>query len=145
MAPTDRRAPLARFQRYGQTPPRDPADPFLLRRAVGLYGTRNYLISQAASYAVENWAAAGFWDELIAGFNRYNARNGENLPLAFFTWHARLEAQHAKHTQEELEELYFERELDEDAFIRFGNEMLDGVAAFWEGLNEDRLALARQA
>ncbi len=41
--------------------------------------------------------------------------------------------------------LYFERALDEDAFIRFGNEMLDGVAAFWEGLNEDRLALVRQA
>ena len=74
---------------------------------------------------------------------RYNARSGQDLPLAFFTWHSRLEAQHAKHTQEELEELYFERTLDEDAFIRFGNEMLDGVAAFWEGLNEDRLALAR--
>jgi pyrroloquinoline quinone (PQQ) biosynthesis protein C len=110
-----------------------------------LYGSPEYLISQAASYAVENWAAAGFWDELISGFKRYNARSGEDLPLAFFTWHARLEAQHAKHTQEELEELYFERALDEDAFIRFGNEMLDGVAAFWEGLNEDRLALARQA
>jgi hypothetical protein len=32
--------------------------------------------------------------------------------------------------------------LAEDAFIRYGNEMLDGVAAFWDGLEEQRLALA---
>ena len=120
-----------------------PPTLFFCDELVRLYGNPDYLISQAASYAVENWAAAGFWDELIAGFKLYNACSGEDLPLAFFTWHARLEAQHAKHTQEELEELYFERTLDEDAFIRFGNEMLDGVAAFWEGLNEERLALAR--
>ncbi|MGH8479686.1 MAG: hypothetical protein ACREXK_08950 [Gammaproteobacteria bacterium] len=122
-----------------------PPTLFFCDELVRLYGSPEYLVSQAASYAVENWAAAGFWDELITGFQRYNARSGEDLPLAFFTWHARLEAQHAKHTQEELEELYFERALDQNAFIGFGNEMLDGVAAFWEGLNEDRLALARQA
>lgn len=103
-----------------------------------LYGNEDYLISQAASYAVENWAAAGFWDELVEGFTKYNERTAAALPLAFFTWHARLEAQHAQHTQEELEELYFTRELDEDAFIRYGNEMLDGVAAFWDGLDELR-------
>lgn len=103
-----------------------------------LYGSEDYLTSQAASYAVENWAAAGFWDELVEGFRKYNTRTGAELPLAFFTWHSRLEAQHARHTQEELEELYFSRELDEDAFIRYGNEMLDGVAAFWDGLEEQR-------
>ena len=106
-----------------------------------LYGNQDYLISQAASYAVENWAAAGFWDELVEGFTTYNERTGAALPLAFFTWHARLEAQHAQHTQEELEELYFTRELDEDAFIRYGNAMLDGVAAFWDGLDEQRKEL----
>jgi pyrroloquinoline quinone (PQQ) biosynthesis protein C len=106
-----------------------------------LYGSEHYLISQAASYAVENWAAAGFWVELVEGFTKYNERTGAALPLAFFTWHARLEAQHAQHTQEELEELYFTRELDEDAFIRYGNEMLDGVAAFWDGLDEQRKEL----
>jgi pyrroloquinoline quinone (PQQ) biosynthesis protein C len=76
--------------------------------------------------------------ELIEGFEKYNARTGADLPLAFFTWHNQLEAQHAQHTQEELEELYFARDLDEDAFIRYGNEMLDGVAAFWDGLDEQR-------
>jgi hypothetical protein len=103
-----------------------------------LYGSEDYAISQAASYAVENWAAAGFWKELIEGLSRYNERTDSNLPLAFFTWHDQLEAQHAQHTQEELEELYFLRDTDEDAFIHYGNEMLDGVAAFWDGLDEQR-------
>ena len=58
--------------------------------------------------------------------------------MAFFTWHSRLETQHARHTQEELEELYCTREIDEAQFIRVGNEMLDGVAAFWNGLEEQR-------
>jgi len=103
-----------------------------------LYGNEDYLISQAASYAVENWAAAGFWDELVNGFTKYNETAANKLPLAFFTWHARIEAQHAAHTQEELEELYFDRDIDEDKFIKHGNEMLEGVSAFWTGLNEQR-------
>ena len=108
-----------------------------------LYGSADYQTSQAASYAVENWAAAGFWDELVEGFAKYNTRTGTNLPLSFFTWHSRLEAQHARHTQEELEELYFEREISEDAFIHYGNEMPDGVAAFWEGLDKQRSELQK--
>ncbi|MGD8559206.1 MAG: hypothetical protein PVF34_10025 [Gammaproteobacteria bacterium] len=111
---------------------------------VRLYGNTDYLTSQAASYAVENWAAAGFWDELVAGFNAYNRRTGANLPISFFSWHARLEAQHALHTQEELEEIYFETDIDEARFIRIGREMLDGVAVFWNGLDEQRKSLAQQ-
>jgi len=103
-----------------------------------LYGSEDYLTSQAASYAVENWAAAGFWDELVAGFSVYNNTVKQKLPLAFFTYHSRIEAQHALHTQEELEEIYFARDIDEDKFIKYGNEMLDGVAAFWNGLDEQR-------
>ncbi len=105
---------------------------------IRLYGSPDYEVSQAASYAVENWAAAGFWDELVEGLGKFNRRTGANLPLAFFTWHSRLEAQHARHTQEELEELYCTSDIDEDRFIRVGNEMLDAVAAFWDGLNEQR-------
>lgn len=107
-----------------------------------LYGSEDYRISQAASYAVENWAAAGFWEELIEGLSRFNERTGMALPLAFFTWHNRLEGQHARHTQEELEEIYFTQELREDEFIHYGNEMLEGVAAFWDGLEAQRKALA---
>ncbi len=108
---------------------------------VRLYGSENYRTSQAASYAVENWAAAGFWDELVAGFEKFNKHTNAALPLAFFTWHSRLEAQHALHTQEELEELYFTSQVDEDDFIHYGNKMLDGVAAFWNGLDAQRQQL----
>jgi hypothetical protein len=115
-----------------------PSTLFFCDELIRLYGSDDYRTSHAASYAVENWAAAGFWKELIEGFNKFNARTGAALPLAFFTWHDRLESQHARHTQEEVEELYFTRDLDEDDFIRYGNEMLDGVAAFWDGLDEQR-------
>ena len=111
---------------------------FFCDELIRLYGSEDYMTSQSASYAVENWAAAGFWDQLVTGFVKYNDRIESPLPLAFFTWHARIEGQHAAHTQEELEELYFDRDVDEDAFIETGNEMLDGVAAFWNGLNEQR-------
>jgi DNA-binding transcriptional regulator YbjK len=33
-------------------------------------------------------------------------------------------------------------DLDEDGFIHYGNEMLNGVAAFWDGLDEQRRELA---
>jgi len=115
---------------------------FFCDELMRLYGGENYEISQAASFAVENWAAAGFWKELIDGFNAYNARHSRRVPIGFFVWHDRLEAQHARHTQEELEEYYFQTPLDEDAFIRYGNEMLDGVATFWDGLEAQRSGLA---
>lgn len=108
-----------------------------------LYGSEDYMTSQASSYAVENWAAAGFWDQLVEGFEKYNHQSGDALPLGFFVWHAKIEAQHAAHTQEELEELYFSRDVDENKFIRDGNEMLAGVAAFWDGLEEQRKQLAQ--
>jgi hypothetical protein len=115
---------------------------FFCDELIRLYGSENYMTSQAASYAVENWAAAGFWDQLVTGLVKYNERIESPLPLAFFTWHARIEGQHAQHTQEELEELYFDREVDQDAFIQTGNEMLDGVATFWNGLDEQRRHIA---
>jgi hypothetical protein len=111
---------------------------FFCDELIRLYGNEDYMTSQAASYAVENWAAAGFWDQLVAGLVNYNMQLDSPLPLAFFTWHARIEGQHAQHTQEELEELYFDRDVDEDAFIETGNEMLEGVAVFWNGLDEQR-------
>ena len=130
------------FQDLGRRVHGTEATLYFCDELIRLYGSEHYLTSQAASYAVENWAAAGFWDQLVAGFEGYNERTNAHLPLAFFTWHSRLEGQHAAHTQEELEELYFERAMDEDAFIATGIEMLDGVAAFWEGLDEQRRRIA---
>src|SRR5262245_44757847 len=34
---------------------------------VRLYGHEDYQVAAAASWAIENWAAAGFWDELVEG------------------------------------------------------------------------------
>ena len=115
---------------------------FFCDELLRLYGGADYEISQSVSYAVENWAAAGFWGQLIRGYELFNAQNKVELPLGFFIWHDRIESQHAEHTQQELEEIYFLQGIDEDAFIRYGNEMLDGVAVFWDGLNEQRLLLA---
>jgi hypothetical protein len=123
-----------RFDEIGHRRHGTPPTLHFCDELIRLYGGENYDISQAASFAVENWAAAGFWKELIEGFKRYNAKHGTRIPIGFFVWHDRLEAQHARHTQEELEEYYFQAPLDEDAFIRHGNEMLDAVAAFWDGL-----------
>jgi hypothetical protein len=122
------------FAEIGQPKHGSKSTLFFCDELIRLYGGEDYQISQAASYAVENWAAAGFWGQLIKGLKRFNERNGIHLPLGFFVWHNQLECQHAAHTQEELEALYFTLDLDEDSFIRYGNEMLDGVAAFWDGL-----------
>ena len=104
-----------------------------------LYGSEDYAVAEAASWAVENWAAAGFWDELVEGWKIFRTRrNLPGLNLAFFSWHARLEATHAQHTWDELESFCRERDVDEDAFIRNANEMLDGVHVFWKGLDEQR-------
>jgi hypothetical protein len=61
--------------------------------------------------------------------------------MAFFTWHARLEANHARHTWQELEAFYEQQAVDEDAFIHYAREMLDAVLVFWRGLDEQRRAL----
>jgi len=130
------------FADIGQPKQGSASTLFFCNELIRLYGGDDYQVSQAASYAVENWAAAGFWGQLIKGFRRFNEINGAALPMGFFVWHDQLESQHAAHTQEELEELYFTLELDEDGFIRHGNQMLDGVAAFWDGLDAQRRELA---
>jgi hypothetical protein len=131
-----------KFSELGKRRLGSPATLFFCDELARLYGSEDYAVSQAASYAVENWAAAGFWDELIQGLQRFGQARGVQLPLGFFVWHRRLEAQHARHTQEELEEYYFQNRLDEDAFVSFGNQMLNAVAAFWDGLDRSRKKLA---
>ncbi|MGH8548603.1 MAG: hypothetical protein ACRERU_08400 [Methylococcales bacterium] len=130
------------FDEIGRARHGTEATLFFCNELFRLYGGDNYQVSQAASFAVENWAAAGFWKELIEGLRAFNRHTGLKLPLGFFIWHDRIESQHAEHTQEELENLYFTHELDEDAFIQNGNTMLDGVAAFWDGLDEQRRELS---
>lgn len=112
---------------------------FFVDELARLYGSDDPHVGLGASFSVENWAAAGFWKELIQGLEAFKKREAPQMPLAFFTWHDRVEDQHAAHTWTELEEEYFSMELDEDKFIRAGQDMLEGVLAFWKGLNGDRL------
>ncbi|MBV8886078.1 MAG: hypothetical protein JO235_19080 [Chroococcidiopsidaceae cyanobacterium CP_BM_RX_35] len=134
-----------------------------------LYGSDDPQIAEGASFAVENWAAAGFWQELEDGLTYIKCTRHPQLRLAFFTWHNRVEAQHAGHTLEELENVYFDEaksvapggclrtddkacgrpagnvlenvdpDFDRAKFIRGGREILDAIAVFWDGLNNDRL------
>lgn len=108
-----------------------------------LYGSEDSHIGLGASFAVENWAAAGFWKELIHGLQNFIKRNKNEMSLAFFLWHDRVEDQHAAHTWHELEEEYFAMDLDEEKFFSGAKEMLHGVNTFWKGLDQDRLKRTR--
>ena len=68
-----------------------------------IYGSDDPDIAEGASFAVEHWAAAGFWKQLITGLDAFKNREAPDLRLAFFTWHDRVEDQHAAHTMDELE------------------------------------------
>ena len=105
---------------------------------IRLFGNEDDRIAEGASFAVENWAAAGFWQELEDGLLHIKATRMPNLKVAFFTWHNRVEAQHAGHTMEELEEVFFSPKFDQARFFQGANEVLDAIAVFWDGLEDDR-------
>jgi hypothetical protein len=105
-----------------------------------LYGSEDGPLAEGASFAVENWAAAGFWQELEDGLLRIKSTRMPKLKIAFFTWHNRVEAQHAGHVMEELEGVFFDPGFDQERFFRGAHEVLDAIAAFWDGLEADRLA-----
>ncbi len=122
-----------------------PSTLFFCDQLSAIYGNEDPNIAEGASFAVENWAAAGFWKQLIAGLDAFKQTEEPKLPLAFFTWHDKIEEQHAGHVMDELEELYFTDDFDEEKFIKGGKDMLDGVQAFWTGLNEQRIAIIPSA
>ena len=103
-----------------------------------LYGSDDYNQAMGAAFAVENWAAAGFWKELIAGLERMKAAKVPEMPLAFFTWHDKIEEQHKAHVWDELRECYESPKFQEEPFLTAGVKMLDGVRVFWDGLDQER-------
>jgi hypothetical protein len=104
-----------------------------------IYGSDDPSTAEGASYAVEHWAAAGFWKELIAGLDHFKQRECPGLNLAFWTWHDKVEDQHAAHTADELAEAVELAGFDEGKFLAGAGEMLDGVKAFWDGLWDDHV------
>jgi len=113
---------------------------FFCDELLEVYGSEDASVAEGASYAVEHWAAAGFWKELIAGMEAFKARECDGLPLAFWTWHDKVEDQHAAHTAAELTEAYAQPWFDEERFLAGATRMLDGVQAFWDGLWADHEA-----
>jgi len=105
-----------------------------------IYGSEDASIAEGASFAVEHWAAAGFWKELIAGLTLLRERQFPDLNLSFWTWHDRVEDQHAAHTDDELLEAIGLPGFEGGKFLAGASDMLDGVHAFWQGLWADRLA-----
>ena len=115
------------------------ATAFFCDELLRIYGSDDPSVGAGASYAVEHWAAAGFWKELIAGLRIFSERECPGLPLSFWTWHDRVEDQHAAHTTDELAEVFAQPGFDQRRFLAGASEMLDGVRAFWDGLERDRL------
>ena len=123
-----------RFDDMGKRRHGDRSTLFFCDELFRLYGSDDYNEAMGASFAVENWAAAGFWKELIAGLERVKAEQVPALPLAFFTWHDKLEANHRDHVWHELRACYDSPSFEDEAFIAAGVTMLDAVRTFWDGL-----------
>ena len=51
-----------------------PPTLFFCDELLEVYGSEDASTAEGASYAVEHWAAAGFWKELIAGLEAFKAR-----------------------------------------------------------------------
>ena len=132
------------FDDMGKRRNGSPSTLFFCDELFRLYGSDDYNEAMGAAFAVENWAAAGFWKELIAGLERVKREQVPALPLAFFTWHDKIEGQHKSHVWDELRECYESPKFREEPFIRAGITMLDGVRAFWDGLERDRRDTHRQ-
>lgn len=128
------------FDDLGKRRHATPATEIFCDELLRVYGSDDTSVAEGASYAVEHWAAAGFWKELIAGLEVFKTRTGLALPLAFWTWHDRVEDQHAAHTSDELVDAVALQGFDADRFLSGAAEMLDGVKVFWDGLDADRRA-----
>lgn len=103
---------------------------------VEVYGSDDASTAAGASYAIEHWAAAGFWKELIAGLRAFKNRACPTLPMSFWTFHDALEEQHAAHTADELAECMREPGFDEERFLAGARAVLDATFGFWRGLAE---------
>ncbi len=128
------------FDQLGKRRHGTPSTLFFCDELVRVYGSEDPSVAEGASFAVEHWAAAGFWKELIAGLRAFKERECPELPLAFWAWHDKVEDQHAAHTDDELAAAFSSPGFDQERFLAGAAEMLDGVAAFWDGLERDRRA-----
>ncbi len=128
------------FDQLGKRRHATPPTWHFCQELLRIYGSEDPSVAEGASYAVEHWAAAGFWKELIAGLSAFKARECPQLNLSFWTWHDQVEDQHAAHTSDELVEAIALPGFDGGKFLAGAADMLDGVEAFWDGLWEDHMS-----
>jgi hypothetical protein len=133
------------FDEIGKRRHGTPSTLFFCDELLRLYGSEDASIGEGASYAVEHWAASGFWKELTWGLRAFRSRQCPQLPLGFFIWHDMVEDQHAAHTEDELRDAFERPGFDQAKFLAGAQEMLDGVQAFWDGLWADRQPLSQAA
>jgi pyrroloquinoline quinone (PQQ) biosynthesis protein C len=128
------------FRQLGKRSQGSESTLILCQALILWYGSDDWSTAAGASYAIENWAAAGFWKELISGLQRIKASRMPELPLGFWVWHDQLEDQHVAHTDDELSKIFMQDEFSSESFLNGAKSMLDAVAVFWDGLEEDRVS-----
>lgn len=131
-----------RFDQIGKREHGTPSTLAFCDALMTWYASADFSEATGASHAIEHWAAAGFWKQLIAGLRRIKETRMPDLPLGFWTWHDQLEDQHAAHTDDELTAAFARPGFDQERFIRAGTAVLDAVEIFWEGLMLDRSSRA---
>ncbi|TQV81329.1 hypothetical protein FKG94_09570 [Exilibacterium tricleocarpae] len=112
-----------------------PGTLFLCDELLRLYASTDITTAEAAAFAVDNWSTTVFWRDLVEGMTRYQASRCVSLPTAVFE---RLADDTPFYDKEKLENSYFTNNLDEQLYMTRGYEMLDGIYAFWKGLDDDR-------
>jgi hypothetical protein len=127
-----------RFEEIGKRESGTPSTMAFCDALMKWYASADFSESTGASHAIEHWAAAGFWKQLIAGLRRIKERRIPELPLGFWVWHDQIEDRHAAHTDDELSAAFVHPDFDEERFLRAGTAVLDAVETFWDGLFADR-------
>lgn len=129
-----------------------------LKRLECYYASPDRNRRAGATFAVEQWAAFGighgeecesnnFWRELVVGLEKFNKiyRRPKKLkPInpKFFQWHFDIELGHAHNVMDQLRAIYVTDTFDPELWLEGGEESLDALSIFWDGLNEARLRLA---
>ena len=105
-----------------------------------LYGSEDAQFAEGASFAVENWAAAGFWQELEDGLMRIKqARHPAAAARLLHLAQPRRGPARRAHAWRSSRTSTSIPASTATKFFRGGREVLDAIAAFWDGLEEDRL------
>ncbi len=131
-----------RFEEIGKGEHGTPSTLAFCDALMRWYASPDLSESTGASHAIEHWAAAGFWKQLITGMRRIKETRIPDLPLGFWLWHDQLEEQHAAHTDDELDCAFDDANFDGERFLTAGTAVLDAVETFWEGLMTARSSRA---